>query len=66
MPKIKKDVTAAKRTSVANIDNAEKNMRQAMITEAAYFMAEKRGFVAGHEMDDWLEAEKEITKNTTQ
>ena len=64
MPKLKNDVTATKRTSAANIDNAEKNIRQAMITEAAYFMAEKRGFATGHEMDDWLEAEKEIMKKT--
>lgn len=31
-----------------------------MITERAYFKAQKRGFVPGHEWDDWLEAEKEI------
>ena len=31
-----------------------------MIAEAAYYLAQKRGFIAGNEMDDWLEAEKEI------
>jgi hypothetical protein len=31
-----------------------------MIAEAAYFKAEKRGFVPGDEMEDWLKAEKEI------
>ncbi len=31
-----------------------------MIAERAYCKAEKRGFVAGHEMEDWLEAEWEI------
>jgi len=30
------------------------------IAEAAYYRAEKRGFVPGHEIEDWLEAEKEI------
>jgi len=34
--------------------------RQAMIAEAAYYRAQKRGFVAGEELADWLEAEKEI------
>lgn len=34
--------------------------RHAMISEAAYLRAEKRGFVAGFELDDWLAAEKEI------
>ena len=64
MLKLKNDVIVTKRTSAANIDNDEKNMHQVMITEAAYFMAEKRGFSAGHEMDDWLEAEKEIMKKS--
>ena len=31
-----------------------------MTAEAAYYLAQKRSFIAGHEMDDWLEAEKEI------
>jgi len=31
--------------------------RQAMIAEAAYYRAEKRGFAPGHDLDDWLEAE---------
>jgi len=25
-----------------------------MIAEAAYFKAEKRGFVVGHDVEDWL------------
>ncbi|MDD5462399.1 MAG: DUF2934 domain-containing protein [Methylococcales bacterium] len=32
-----------------------------MIAERAYRKAEKRGFEPGHEMDDWLEAEREIS-----
>jgi hypothetical protein len=36
--------------------------RHSMIAEAAYYQAEKRGFQSGHEMLDWLEAEKEIDK----
>ncbi len=35
---------------------------QAYIAEAAYYKAEKRGFEAGFEQEDWLEAEKEITQ----
>jgi len=34
--------------------------RHAMISMAAYFIAEKRGFEAGHEFDDWLAAEAAI------
>ena len=31
-----------------------------MISEAAYFLAEKRGFAAGRTLDDWLEAELKV------
>jgi len=31
-----------------------------LISEAAYYKAEKRGFTPGHKDEDWLEAEKEI------
>lgn len=31
-----------------------------MVSEAAYYRAEKRDFVDGHEMADWIAAEEEI------
>ena len=34
--------------------------RAALIAEAAYFRAERRGFVPGHETEDWLAAESEV------
>ena len=34
--------------------------RSALIAEAAYFRAEKRGFAPGHEHEDWLAAEAEV------
>ncbi|WP_237071800.1 DUF2934 domain-containing protein [Mizugakiibacter sediminis] len=34
--------------------------RHAMIALAAYFRAERRGFAPGRELDDWLEAEREV------
>jgi hypothetical protein len=35
--------------------------QQRMLTEKiAYSLAEKRGFVPGHELDDWLTAEAEV------
>jgi hypothetical protein len=33
---------------------------KAMVAEAAYYRAERRGFAPGMELEDWLEAEKEI------
>jgi Protein of unknown function (DUF2934) len=42
--------------------------REARIAEAAYWRAERRGFGAGQELDDWLAAEKEVDEDiaTTQ
>ena len=34
--------------------------RSAMIAEAAYLRAERRGFTPGHETEDWLAAEVEV------
>ena len=36
--------------------------RRAMISQAAYFRAEKRGFASGGELDDWLAAERQIAR----
>lgn len=37
---------------------AAKTRREA-IAKAAYRLAEKRGFAPGHELDDWLAAERQ-------
>ena len=34
--------------------------REQLVAEAAYYRAEKRGFQAGQEVEDWLIAEQEI------
>jgi hypothetical protein len=34
--------------------------RRKMISEAAYYMAQHRGFGPGHEVEDWLLAESQI------
>ena len=36
---------------------------QEMVSEAAYYCAERRGFEEGYELDDWLEAEAEIRES---
>ena len=46
-----------KSDSTTTISAAE---RLRMIQTAAYYRAERRGFVAGHEADDWLSAEVEV------
>jgi Protein of unknown function (DUF2934) len=34
--------------------------REHLIREWAYFRAQRRGFVPGYEMEDWLAAEREL------
>ena len=41
---------------------ADTARRRAMIAEAAYYRAERRGFEPGHELEDWLQAEAEIAR----
>jgi len=41
----------------ATIDAAA---RRALIADAAYYRAERRGFVPGFELADWLAAEEEL------
>jgi hypothetical protein len=36
--------------------------RHHMVAEAAYFHAERRGFQGGCPLEDWLEAEREISR----
>lgn len=37
-------------------------IRNRMIAEAAYYLAERRGFAPGYELEDWLAAESEIER----
>ena len=42
------------------LDESARAELDRMITEAAYYIAEQRGFEPGHELDDWLAAEAQI------
>jgi len=35
-------------------------IRHALIAQTAYFRAQRRGFVPGEELEDWLAAEAEV------
>ncbi|MBI4807500.1 MAG: DUF2934 domain-containing protein [Nitrosomonadales bacterium] len=35
---------------------------QARIEQAAYHLAKERGFVPGHELEDWLKAEMQVLR----
>ena len=55
---------AAQDPDVAQLATAEVEARvaehQVKVALAAYFIAQKRGFEPGHELDDWLAAEAQI------
>lgn len=40
----------------------QEEARRRKVEEAAYYLAQKRGFSPGYEMQDWLAAEAEIDK----
>jgi hypothetical protein len=40
------------------------NDKQRRVAEAAYYRAERRGFVHGADQDDWFAAERELNGNT--
>lgn len=44
---------------------ADEQTREAMIRLAAYTFYERRGYVSGSELEDWLEAEMEVDRQLT-
>ena len=58
-------MNAIERSTITAIEEAATvgcglNLRRAMTAEAAYYLAERRGFEPGHELEDWLAAEADI------
>jgi hypothetical protein len=41
-------------------ESSEPPQRHSLIAEAAFFIAQERGFAPGQELDDWLAAEREV------
>lgn len=59
-------IAAQAKSDPVATESAEPRARTAdyrvTVALAAYFLAEKRGFEPGHELDDWLAAEAEIAQ----
>jgi hypothetical protein len=45
---------------VVRVDEAGAEQRRHMIEEAAYYLAEQRGFQGGDPLQDWFAAESEV------
>lgn len=62
-PAAKKPAARKKPAPVPGSGNAVQlspEERSRYVSEAAYFIAERRGFAAGSDVEDWLQAESEI------
>ena len=57
---VEREPTSALHRSVTAED------RERMIAETAYYRAERRGFASGHQLDDWLDAEREVDRLITE
>ena len=55
-----KPAAKVKNAKLVSASGASDQERYQMIAEAAYFRAADRDFAPGHEIDDWIAAEKEI------
>jgi len=49
-----------KKTVTAAAGDSAPASRDEMVRMAAYFRAERRGFAAGYDLEDWLAAEAEV------
>jgi len=58
----KKTPRAAREKTLAQLNkqSVTSDERHHLISEAAYYRAERRGFSPGSELEDWLAAEEEI------
>lgn len=60
--RIKPEKPAKSSQTTRTLSGADPQERHRLISEAAYFRAEARGFAPGFEEADWLEAELEIER----
>ena len=65
---IKTSPVAAKKTSTPALKSKvtfSSELKEQMIREAAYFLAEKDGFQPGKELENWVKAEQQIEKQVS-
>src|ERR1035438_3124845 len=50
-------VLESARSLTASSTSLDPDVRRQLVAAEAYFLAERRGFAAGHELEDWVAAE---------
>ena len=47
-------------SSTSGSTSIDPDVRRQLVAAEAYFLAERRGFAAGHELEDWVAAEAAV------
>lgn len=50
----------SRRSTAAIPESVDPNVRRQLVAAEAYFLAERRGFAAGNELEDWVAAEATV------
>jgi hypothetical protein len=50
----------SRQTATAGSTSLDPDVRRQLVAAEAYFLAERRGFAAGHELEDWVAAEAAV------
>lgn len=64
-PLSKKNPPRNKASTLVKEDNTRTLPGRESVAEAAYYRAERRGFAPGGELQDWLDAEYEVSQAST-
>lgn len=59
---VKKPVSAASKSAATTKSNLAPEQRRFYVEVAAYYIAERRGFQGGSQLEDWANAEAEIDR----
>jgi hypothetical protein len=55
-----KSVAKSRRSAATRSAAVDTHSLRELIAAEAYFLAERRGFTAGHELEDWVTAERVV------
>jgi hypothetical protein len=59
-PELTDSAVIAVLESKQTVSSIDPDVRRRLVAAEAYFLAERRGFAAGHEVEDWVAAEAAV------
>ncbi len=59
-------VLESEQPATAGSASIDPDVRRQLVAAEAYFLAERRGFAAGHELEDWVTAEAAVDSRLQQ